>query len=98
MPDQPVVNGVVPLSPVLRKVSSIPPVRIEPAVSKTSELSVKIKKSMEYHPEDCQPYIRAWDSSVAKGQKDVVVVSVVKVHHRGLADWNDVLVKDVNDQ
>ena len=61
VPNQPIVDGLVPLTPVLTQVSSIPPVTVEATISKLSQLSPKIQVYVESAVKDGEPGVSSRD-------------------------------------
>ena len=79
MSHEPVVNWVVPLSPVLSEVTSVPPIRIKTTVCKSGYLSTEIGPSMKNKKEHSKPDIRTRDSNIERREQDIVIVSVFKM-------------------
>ena len=61
MTDQPVMDWLVPLAPVLAQVASIPPVTVEATVGELSQLTPKIQVDVESGVEHGEPGISSWD-------------------------------------
>ena len=64
MPDQEVVDGVVPLAPVLTQIVGIPPITVEFPVCEVGQFGPKIQVAVEEAVEHRQPNVGCWDCHV----------------------------------
>jgi hypothetical protein len=62
--DKETMNGEIPLSPILGKVSSIPPVMIKSPVSEVGKLSPKVQIGVEERVESEEPKVCRWNCHV----------------------------------
>ena len=98
MPDQPVMNGVVPLPPVLSKASCIPPVGVESSVREPGDLGPQVCPGMKNSKENHQPEVRPRDSNTECVNEDAEIVSLLKMNNALLTNGHDMLIEEINDQ
>ena len=64
VPNQVIVNWLVPLLPILTQVSCIPPVTVETPICEHGQLCKKIEVGVEYDIENEKPSVCSWNSHV----------------------------------
>jgi len=70
------VNGEIPFPPILRKITSIPPIVIEAPICKASELTPEVHVGMEHRVEDHKPQVRCRHTHVEGLAQNLQIVLV----------------------
>jgi len=98
MPHQPIVDWIVPFSPVLSQIACIPPIRVEATVCKSCYLTPEICPGVEETKEDGKPDVSTRYSHAEDGHHDLELVLLLKVDEGLLTLRSHVLNEEVAHQ
>ena len=92
---QVIVDGLVPLAPILAQVARVPPVAVEASIAELGQLSQEVQPRMEGRVEHGEPHVGGRYRHVQRREQDPHVVTLLEVRHSVTSDRHHVLVDEV---
>jgi len=89
------MNGKIPFSPVLRKISSVPPVVVEPSICEVCELPKEVHIGVEEGVEPHEPEVSCRYTHVESLNKDFQIFSLPEWLNCINYDWIHVLIDEI---
>lgn len=85
--DEVVVNGLVPLFPILLQIARVPPVRIKTTVRKKCQFCPKVEVAMEQCIKNGEPHVGARHAHMQCCEQYFDLVSLLEVHNGFFRNW-----------